>query len=68
MRTPHKILYAKQSASQINTRSRLMMNRSPEVTGPRTMRAVSWNTWKKQDDLYTTQTIQAFTILARFIP
>ena len=33
------------------------MNLSPEIFGPCTMRAVSWNTWKKQDDLFTTQTI-----------
>ena len=32
------------SSSQIITRSRLMTNFSPEVTGPRTMRAVSWKT------------------------
>ena len=32
----------------------------PEVTGLRTIRAVSWNTWEKQDDLLTTQTIARF--------
>ena len=35
------------SSSQIITRFGLMMNFSAEVTGTRTMRAVSWNTWKK---------------------
>jgi len=45
------------SSSQIITRSRLMMNFSLEETGPRTMRAVSWNTWEKQDDFFPTQTI-----------
>ena len=35
------------SSSRIMTRSRLMTNFSPEVTGPRTIRAVSWKTYKK---------------------
>ena len=34
------------SSSQIITRSKLLMNRPPQVTGPRTIRAVSWKTWK----------------------
>ena len=34
------------SSSQIITRSNLMMNRPPQVTGPRTKRAVSWKNWK----------------------
>ena len=32
------------SSSQIITRSKLMMNRPPQVTGPRTIRAVRWKT------------------------
>ena len=47
------------SCSQIITRSKLMMNRPPQVTGPRTIRAVSWKTWKNkisisQRDVHTT--------------
>ena len=34
------------SSSLIMTRARLMMNFSPEVTGPRTSRTVSWKTYK----------------------
>ena len=45
------------SSSQIMTRSRLMTNLSSEVTGPRTMSAVSWNTLGKQDEKFLTQTI-----------
>ena len=45
------------SISAIITSSRLMMNFSLEVTGPRTMRDFSWNTWEKQDNSCTTQTI-----------
>ena len=34
------------SSPQIITRFKLMMNCPPQVTGPRTMIAVSWKTWK----------------------
>ena len=36
------------SSSQIIIRSELMMNCPPQVTGPRTMRAVNWKTWKSK--------------------
>ena len=36
------------SSAQIITRCKLMMNRPPQVTGPRTIRAVSWKTWKNK--------------------
>ena len=36
------------SFAQINTRSKLMMNHPPQVTSPRTIRAVSWKTWKNK--------------------
>ena len=36
------------SSAQIITRSKLMMNCPPQVTGPRTRRAVSWKTWKNK--------------------
>ena len=55
------------SSSQIITQSRLMMNLSPEVTGSRTIRAVSWNTWEKQDDLIPTQQSEVFTFWSRYI-
>ena len=40
------------SSSQIITRSKLMMNRPPQVTGPRTIRAVSWKTWKNKISIF----------------
>ena len=43
------------SCSQIITPSRLMMNRPPLVTGPRTIRAVNWKTWEKQDKYFPTK-------------
>ena len=46
------------SSSGIITRYRLMMNFSPEVTGPRKMRVVSWNTWRKPENSLTTRTIK----------
>ena len=45
------------SSSQIITRSKLMMNRPPQVNDPRTIRAVSWKTWKKQRQYFATVTI-----------
>ena len=59
----HEILHAKQSITHLilakhHARSRLMVNLSPEVTGPRTMGAVSWNTCIKQDDSPANQTIR----------
>ena len=56
MWTPHKVLYAKKalctSSSQIITRSKLMMIHPPQVTGPRTIRAVSWKTWKNKISIF----------------
>ena len=40
------------SSAQIITRSKLMMNCLPQVTGPRTIRAVSWKTWKNKISLF----------------
>ena len=37
-----------------------MINFLPEVSGPRRMREGSWNTWEKQDNSLTTQTITRF--------
>ena len=45
------------SSWEIIIGSKLMMNLSQEVTGPRTMRAVSWSTWEKQDVSFLIQTI-----------
>ena len=51
VRAPHKSCTQSRapltSFSATKTRSRLMMNFSLEVTGPRTMGAGSWNTFKK---------------------
>ena len=51
------------SSSAINAHSRLMMNFSTEVTGPRTMRAVSWSTWKKQNNSLTTLTMKRLYLI-----
>ena len=40
------------SSLSIITPSKLMMNRSPQVTGPRTIRAVNWKTWKRRIDAF----------------
>ena len=40
------------SSSQIITRSELMTNRPPQVTGPHTIRAVSWKTWKNKISIF----------------
>ena len=40
------------SSSQIITRPKLMTNRPPKVTGPRTIRAVSWKTWKNKISIF----------------
>ena len=40
------------SSAQIITRSKLMMSRPPQVTGPRTIRAVSWKTWKNKIKMF----------------
>ena len=40
------------SFSPIITRSKLIMNRPPQVTGPRTKRAVSWKTWKNKISIF----------------
>ena len=40
------------SSSQIITRSKLMMNRPRQVTGPRTIRAVSWKTWQNKISIF----------------
>ena len=42
------------SSSPIITPSKLTMNRPPLVTGPRTIRAVNWKTWKQQDQYFPT--------------
>ena len=49
-------------SSQIITRSRLMMIFLPEVTGPRTIRTVSWNTWKNRTIYFRLQQPQGSTI------
>ena len=49
------------SSSQIITRSRLMMNLLPEATGPRTIRALSWNTWNNKTSHFRLK--HGFTIL-----
>ena len=55
------------SSLAVITRSRLMMNFSSEVTGLRTKRAVSWNTWKKQDNSLTTRTIERLYLIGHNI-
>ena len=40
------------SSSQIITRSKLVMNRPPQDTGPRTIRAVSWKSWKTRSGFF----------------
>ena len=40
------------SSLSIITPSKLMMNRSPQVTGPRTIRSVNWKTWKRRIDAF----------------
>ena len=40
------------SSEQIITRSKLIRNRPPQVTGPRTIRAVSWKTWKDKINIF----------------
>ena len=40
------------SSAQIITPSKIMVNRPPQVTGPRTMRAVNWKTWKNKTNIF----------------
>ena len=49
------------SSSRIIARSKLMMNGPPQVTGPRTIRAVSWKTWERQDQYFPTYWSRNFT-------
>ena len=51
------------SSSQIITRSGLMMDLSPEAIGPRTVRAVSWNTWNNKTSYFRLKRSQSFSIL-----
>ena len=51
------------SSSQIIARSRLMMNFSKEVTGPPTIRAVCWNTFKNKTIYFRLERSQGFSIL-----
>ena len=55
------------SSSQIITRSRLMMNLSLEVTGPRRIRAISWNTWNDKTGYFRLKQSQGFTILVTIL-
>ena len=56
------------SSSPIITPSKLTMNRPPLVTGPRTTRAVSWKTWKQQNQDFSDVTItQLYLNWARYI-
>ena len=50
------------SSSQITKRSRLVMSFSPEVNGPRTVRADCWNTWKNRRTYLRLQQSQGSTI------
>ena len=67
MQTPYEILTQSRaprtSSSQIITCSRLMTNLLPEATGPRTIRAVSWNTWNNKTSYFRLKRSQGFTIL-----
>ena len=51
------------SSPQIITRSRMMMNFSPEAPGPRTMRAVCWNTLKNKVIYFRLKHSQIFKTL-----
>ena len=42
-----------------------MMNLSPEATGPRTIRAVSWTSWNNETSYFRLKRSQSFTILVK---
>ena len=50
------------SSLQIITRSKLMLNRPPQVIGPRTMRAVNWKTWQNKINIFQITIVKLYHI------
>ena len=55
------------SSVQIITRSELIRNRPPQVTGPRTIRAVSWKTWKDKINIFQLNNHETLPNWSRYI-
>ena len=55
------------SSAQIITRSKLMMNRPPQVTGPGTKRAVSCKTWKNKISIFQLTNHATLPYCSRYI-
>ena len=55
------------SSVQIITGSKLIKNRLPQITGPRTIGAVSWKTWKNKIKIFQLNNRETLPLWSRYI-